>query len=164
MVVLATTLAFVSCSNGDDGGSSGSSNNSSSNNSSGNNNNNSSDNNNNANDNNNNSNSSGNNVTRPSVVATYEADDYDFVLTFFSDNTFAVSRVMMGKETVDSAGTYTGVNPSKNGQITMTITKELDFDSGNLSDLPLDEQRKYNIQVSSGTLYFDLYQMSFTRQ
>lgn len=162
MVALATALAFVSCSNGDDGGSSGGSNNSSSNNSSGNNNNNSSDNNNNANDNNNNSNSSGNNVTRPSVVATYEADEDDNMLIFYSDETWEMTVEFMGKGTAFYVGTTDWGNPAKNGSISLTIKKMLDSASGKLRDVPLSDQELYNIQITNGKL--NLFGEDFTRQ
>lgn len=161
MVALATVLAFVSCSNGsDDGGSS--SNNSSNNVSDNNNSSNNNVNDNNSNSNNNNANS-GNNVSKPSVVATYEADKYGDTLIFYSDETWELTTTFMGKDVVDCSGTTDWGNPAKNGYVTLTIKKQLDYGAGKLRDLSLAEQKTYeDIQISSGKMYFD--GQYFTRQ
>lgn len=167
MVALAATLAFVSCSNGSDDG--GSSSNNSSNNGSNNNvsdNNNSSNNNvndNNSNSNNNNANS-GNNVSKPSVVATYEANDEDAMLIFYNDETWEITMTLMGKEVVYYSGTTDWGNPAKNGYITITVKKVLDGATGKLRDLSSADQEQEEIQITSGTLYLDFYRTYFTRQ
>lgn len=165
MVALAATLAFVSCSNGSDDG--GSSSNNSSNNGSNNNvsdNNNSSNNNVNDNNSNNNNANSGNNVSKPSVVATYEANDEDAMLIFYNDETWEITMTLMGKEVVYYSGTTDWGNPAKNGYITITVKKVLDGATGKLRDLSSADQEQEEIQITSGTLYLDFYRTYFTRQ
>ncbi len=155
MVALATALAFVSCSNSsDDGGSNNS--NSNSNNSS----------NNNA-DNNNSSNNNGggnnNTVAKPSVVATYESDKYGDTLIFYSDDTWELITTVMGKDVVDCSGTTDWGNPAKNGYLTLTKKKQLDYEAGKLKDLSLADQETYeDISINAGKMYF--WNTSFTRQ
>ena len=72
----------------------------------------------------------------PSTVAVYNGTDEDgaeFVLTFYDDNTLvAVMKSSDWSGTV-MAGTYTG-NPSKDGTITVSLTKFIDFETGKLVD------------------------------
>ena len=94
------------------------------------------------------------NNTVASVVATYESED-NYTLTFFADNTFTITFEKFGTEKTKWAGTYymSEGNPSKNGSITITITKELNETSGVVQDIPVAMQVSEDGDIDYGELY-----------
>ena len=76
----------------------------------------------------------------PSTVAVYKAtyEDEDVgtvtqLTTFYDDNTFVMDGEMGDLKCTVMAGTYTG-NPSKDGTITVSLTKFFDNKTGKLVD------------------------------
>ena len=76
----------------------------------------------------------------PSTVAVYKAtyEDEDVgtvtqLTTFYDDNTFVIDGEKGDLKCTVMAGTYTG-NPSKDGTITVSLTKFIDFETGKLVD------------------------------
>lgn len=98
--------------------------------------------------------------------ATYEDEDVGTVTqlaTFYDDNTIVVNGEAGDKKATLMAGTYTG-NPSKDGTITVSLTKFIDFETGKLVDA--SEEVKANADgdytITNGKM--EIQGFTFTRQ
>ena len=102
----------------------------------------------------------------PSVIATYygagvgTVDGVNTTVTmttkFYDDKEFVIDMTMTAVgETVASfsgtfiLGTYTG-DPTKDGTVQMTATKEYDFDQKKLVDIPTSEREEEPFVISAG--------------
>lgn len=97
----------------------------------------------------------------PSTVAVYEAEDEAMTLTFFDNDTWAVAGKVLGNVITAAAGTYTG-DPAKNGKISITFTKMVDYDTGKLTDIPLAQQEAETVSITNGKMVVN--HTTFTRQ
>lgn len=102
----------------------------------------------------------------PSVIATYygtgvgTVDGVNMTVNmttkFYDDKEFVIDLTMTAVgETVASysgtfyLGTYTG-NPTKDGTVKMTMTKEYDFNQKKLVDIPTSEREEESFVISAG--------------
>ncbi|WP_288716401.1 hypothetical protein [uncultured Treponema sp.] len=103
----------------------------------------------------------------PSKVAVFKAtDEYDgatYTLSCYDDNTFVIDGKMGDLKCTVMTGTYTG-NPSKDGTITVSLTKFIDFETGKLVDA--SEEVKANADgdytITNGKM--EINRLIFTRQ
>ena len=103
----------------------------------------------------------------PSTVAvfkaTYEDTGVTYTLSCYDDNTFVMDGEMGNLKCTFMAGTYTG-NPSKDGTITVSLTKFIDFETGKLVDA--SEEVKANADgdytITNGKM--EINRLIFTRQ
>ena len=103
----------------------------------------------------------------PSTVAVYKATDENdgatYTLSCYDDNTFVIDGKMGDLKCTVMTGTYTG-NPSKDGTITVSLTKFIDFETGKLVDA--SEEVKANADgdytITNGKM--EINRLIFTRQ
>ena len=106
----------------------------------------------------------------PSTVAVYKATyEEEHVGTVtelvmcYDDNTFVITAEANGEKVTLMAGTYTG-NPSKDGTITVSLTKFFDYKTGKLVDA--SEEVKANADgdytITNGKM--EIHGLTFTRQ
>ena len=103
----------------------------------------------------------------PSTVAvykgTFEDDGVTYTLSCYDDNTFVIDGEKGDLKSTVMTGTYTG-NPSKDGTITVSLTKFIDFETGKLVDA--SEEVKANADgdytITNGKM--KIHGLTFTRQ
>ena len=103
----------------------------------------------------------------PSKVAVFKAtDEYEgatYTLSCYDDNTFVIDGEKGDLKFTFMTGTYTG-NPSKDGTITVSLTKFIDFETGKLVDA--SEEVKANADgdytITNGKM--KIHGLTFTRQ
>ncbi|WP_287046703.1 hypothetical protein [Treponema sp.] len=103
----------------------------------------------------------------PSTVAvykgTFEDDGVTYTLSCYDDNTFVIDGEKGDLKSTVMTGTYTG-NPSKDGAITVSLTKFIDFETGKLVDA--SEEVKANADgdytITNGKM--EIQGLTFTRQ
>lgn len=99
----------------------------------------------------------------PSTVAVYKATfeveelgTVTQVATFYDDNTVVVNGYAGDEKATLMTGTYTG-DPSKDGTITLSVTKFFDVDANKLVDATEEEKSYYDgdYEIKGGKVTFD---------
>ena len=103
----------------------------------------------------------------PSTVAvykgTYEDDGVTYTLSCYDDNTFVIDGEMGDLKCTVMAGTYTG-NPSKDGTITVSLTKFIDFETGKLVDASEEVKAVADGDYTITNGKMEINRLIFTRQ
>lgn len=97
----------------------------------------------------------------PSTVAVYkttwgEAEEIVQLATFYDDNTIVVNLEANNQNVTVMTGTYTG-DPSKDGTITLSVTKFFDEDANKLVDATEEVKSYYDgdYEIKGGKVTFD---------